>query len=79
MDTLKCPHCGGEGRLTRNCGKGRNGRKLYYVYVRCDLCGSQGKIYSSETDPAEHDWNTEACALATSAWNMRYREGDQAT
>lgn len=71
-DILNCPHCGGGGYLMRNCGRGRYGSRLYYVMVRCNLCGAQGKIYSDEEDPADNDWNDQACVNAVKAWNMRY-------
>ena len=64
----KCPHCGGTASLTQNYSyKIRS----YFVFVKCDICGSQGKIYRSDTEPAADDWDTQTCKDAIAAWNMR--------
>jgi len=68
-DIIKtCPHCGGAGRLNANYSyKTRS----YFIFVKCDICGSTGKTYGSREDPQAEDWNTPACDDAISAWNMR--------
>lgn len=66
-----CPHCGGPACLNSNYSyKIRS----YFVFVKCDICGSQGKIYNSPYNPVEAEWNTGACNDAVMAWNMRYNE-----
>ena len=66
-----CPHCGGVSYLNSNYSyKART----YFVFVKCDICGSQGKIYSSADEPAAVEWNNEACDSAVEAWNMRVNE-----
>lgn len=72
IDTLKkCPHCGGLAALNSNYSWRTKG---YFVCVRCDICGSQGKSYFSDDAPAETDWSNIACRDAVNAWNMRYTE-----
>lgn len=76
-DTLKpCPHCGGTACLNANYSyKSRS----YFVFVRCDICGAQGKIYNSSQNPEESGWSSAACNDAARAWNMRYKETDTET
>lgn len=63
-----CPHCGGESTLTANYSyKTRS----YFVFVKCNLCGAQGKSYVSPQDPNEVTWDNEACNHAIAAWNKR--------
>lgn len=72
MDKLKkCPFCGGTGCLNANYSyKTRS----YFTFVKCNLCGAQAKIYSSEDDPAATDWQNAACQDACNAWNLRTGE-----
>lgn len=71
MELLKgCPHCGGGARLRKNYSRKL---QMYFVYVKCDICGAQGKSVTSKYE-AEDDWNTPACEKAVSAWNMRVSE-----
>lgn len=72
QDRIKdCPHCGGPSCLTSNYSyKARS----YFVFVKCDICGAQGKIYNCGEDPAAENWNNAACNDAVAAWNMRRRE-----
>lgn len=67
----RCPHCGGKAYLNANYNYRQ---RVYFVFVKCDICGAQGKAYCSDTDPAADGWNSQSCADAASAWNMRYRE-----
>lgn len=68
-DTIKpCPHCGGAAYLNSNYSPRL---KSYMVYVRCDVCGAQGRIYNDDTEPAAQDWQTEAAYSAVEAWNLR--------
>lgn len=63
-----CPHCGGIAYLTQNYSyKARS----YFVFVKCDICGAQGKIYNSNEEPAATGWNNQPCNDAIAAWNMR--------
>lgn len=68
-DTIKpCPHCGGVSYLNQNYSyKARS----YFVFVKCEICGAQGKIVNSKEEPAAANWNNEACDSAIEAWNMR--------
>lgn len=64
-----CPFCGGDAYLnSRYISKW----KRYMVFVKCDICGGQGKVYSSWEPPAETDWNNDACYSALNAWNRRF-------
>jgi len=63
-----CPHCGGVACINANYSY--KVRK-YFVFVKCDICGAQGKAYISEEEPAAADWDNTACRDAVSAWNMR--------
>lgn len=66
-----CPHCGGTACLNANYSyKARS----YFVFVRCDICGAQGKIYNSAEEPAATGWNNAPCNDAIAAWNMRTPE-----
>lgn len=64
----RCPHCGGDGFLEWNYS---NRSRSWFVYVKCDICGAQGKIYNS---PQEPDEASPAARSAIVAWNMRYKE-----
>lgn len=44
------------------------------MFVKCEICGSQGKITKSKEDPEEIGWKNAACDGAVKAWNMRYKE-----
>ena len=69
MEELKkCPFCGGKACATANYSKRRN---VYYVFIKCDVCGAQGKAYISEEDPAQNEWQSIACEDAQNAWNLR--------
>lgn len=69
-DSLKgCPHCGGPGSIWANYSyKTRS----YFVFVKCGLCGAQGKVFTSDNDPEEEGWNNVACNNAVMAWNLRF-------
>lgn len=64
----RCPFCGGVGRLTASYSMTRG---LYFVWVQCDFCGGRAKTYASPKGPEKHDWKTDGCIKAVSAWNMR--------
>lgn len=66
-----CPHCGGVSFLSSSYSYKT---RCYFVFVKCDICGSQGKIYRSDEEPAATEWNNEACNSAIEAWNMRTYE-----
>lgn len=67
----KCPHCGGLAVLNSNYSWSF---KSHFVYVKCNICGAQGKSYFSEDTPDEVGWDNLACNDAINAWNMRYKE-----
>lgn len=72
QDSIKaCPHCGGTACLNSNYSYKT---RTYFVMCKCDICGSQGKIYSSREEPAAANWDNAACRDAISAWNMRTTE-----
>lgn len=63
-----CPHCAGVAYLYSNYSYKC---RTHFVYVKCEICGSQGKTYRSNTDPEKDDWMSTACESAVEAWNMR--------
>ena len=65
---LTCPHCGGISYLN---SRYNYRSRCHYVFVKCDICGAQGKTYTSANDPVEDDWNNDSCQEAIRAWNMR--------
>lgn len=68
MRIKTCPHCCGTASLSANYSyKIRS----WFVFVKCDICYSQGKIYRSNMDPEEAEWDNQPCRDAISAWNMR--------
>ena len=73
--TIKpCPHCGGSSCLYANYS---HRYRQYFVCVKCEICGSQGKTFSDPNDPEQSGWNDAACNSAISAWNMRKSKGDR--
>lgn len=64
----KCPHCGGNASLYSNYSYKT---RAYFVFVKCEVCGAQGKITSCDDDPAADEWKNTACETAVSAWNLR--------
>ena len=64
----RCPHCGSPSDLNSRYSYKT---KRYFVFVRCEMCGAQGKIYNSEQNPEEQQWDNDACHNAIKAWNMR--------
>lgn len=71
MPIKTCPHCGGTACLNANYSYKI---KLHFVFVKCDICGAQGKTYTSTEAPQDKEWNNSACVDAVCAWNMRYKE-----
>ena len=63
-----CPHCGGSACLYSSYS---SRHRLYFVFVKCDICGAQGKAFTSNDDPAEAGWSSNTCDYAVGAWNMR--------
>lgn len=68
----RCPHCNGEAGLYANYSYKK---RKYFVFVKCEVCGSQGKILADDNDPEQSNWNDSACDGAVRAWNLRYKEG----
>ena len=71
MRLKQCPHCGGAATLKQNYSSRRSN---YFVFAACTVCGAQGKIYTSEEEPAAEEWANDPCLSAAAAWNMRYKE-----
>lgn len=69
-----CPHCAGAASLISNYSYKT---RTYFVLVKCDICGAQGKIYASKTDPDAAGWDNIPCRNALSAWNMRTPANDE--
>lgn len=63
-----CPHCGGTGCLI---GQYSYKLKSYMIFVRCDVCGAQGRIYNTDDEKDIENWNSDAAYCAISAWNLR--------
>lgn len=63
-----CPHCGGSGCLI---SKYSYRLKTYMVYVRCDVCGAQGRIYTTDSEKDFESWDSDTAYCAISAWNLR--------
>ncbi len=63
-----CPFCGGQATLNQRYSAKQH---KYMVFMKCDICGSQGKIYAGAAAPSENEWNTQECYDAINAWNMR--------
>ena len=68
MKIKPCPHCGGVAYLNANYSYKIS---RYFVFVKCDVCGAQGKVTACKESPDESDWNNTACRNAVDAWNMR--------
>lgn len=72
QDKIKnCPHCNGVGEIQANYSRNNH---CYFVFVKCTLCGAQGKVFSTTEEPAE---DMETVVKSISAWNMRYKESEQ--
>lgn len=65
---LPCPHCGGSARIVT---KPLNKSKQSMIFVMCDICGAQGKLYYIKANPAEEK-ESDITSRAIRAWNMRY-------
>ena len=68
-----CPHCGGSACINANYSYRI---RKHFVFVKCDVCGAQGKVYTDDKDPVLSDWKDFACDDAVRAWNMRYNPTD---
>lgn len=68
MKIKNCPHCCGKSYLNANYSYKIHG---YFVFVKCDICGAQGKIFLSKDNPEDVKWNNQGCRNAVDAWNMR--------
>lgn len=62
-----CPFCSGEASIVNSYSEVR---KRIFVYVKCDVCGSQGKTYTTGKN-AEMGENNPANKYAANAWNLR--------
>ena len=68
-----CPHCGGSACLNYNYSYRI---RRYFVFVKCNICGAQAKVFTDEKNPEESGWTDEACLDAVKAWNMRHNPND---
>ena len=66
---FSCPHCGGQGELKARYNKKYN---TWFVFVKCEICGSQGKLCQSVDNPEDSGWTSKSCSDAVRAWNMRF-------
>lgn len=64
----QCPYCNGTADLYFNYSPKC---RVFFVYVRCEICGSTGKAFKSQDEPADVEWKNDACESAIRAWNMR--------
>lgn len=73
MNIIKrCPHCGGEAQLYSSYSYKMD---TFFLYIKCEICGAQGKSVRTKDDPKEVNiWETRACQNALAAWNMRVGE-----
>lgn len=72
MRTLKtCPHCGGSANLVSVFS---NRKQCFFIYVKCGICGAQGKAFTSKEDLVLKDPESDLCQSAVNAWNMRTEE-----
>ena len=69
-----CPFCGGSATLRSQYSAKYHG---YFVFVKCDICRSQGTIFLAYEDPFENDWEDVVCTKAISAWNRRNGEKEK--
>ena len=67
-DIKPCPHCAGNAELWANYNRKING---YFVFVKCSLCGAQGRIYMSRKNPEFYGWDIDPCLYALESWNQR--------
>lgn len=68
MTIKPCPHCGGHSVLNQRWNYKAS---KYFIFVRCEVCGSQGKSYPTYESLYDDDYNETADELAIKAWNMR--------
>ena len=63
-----CPFCNGPAAL-QSCYAPKY--RTNFVFVRCLICGSQGKRFTCKDEDELDGWSGEACDSAVLAWNMR--------
>lgn len=74
MDIKTCPHCGGNGGLVQSYNYKS---KTFFVCVKCEVCGAQGRAYKCESEPAADGWESQPCQYAVNAWNLRNKAADE--
>lgn len=67
-DLKPCPFCGGDAEMTSTWN---NRYRKYFINVRCTVCGSCSKGYTSDENPTKNDWDLDACYNAAAIWNKR--------
>lgn len=75
MKIKTCPHCGGAAWLNQRYSEKHN---KYIAFVKCEVCGAQGRVIGCYEEPAAANWNNSACMEAARAWNMRTGSGADA-
>ena len=71
MEVKGCPFCGENEMIelrSRRCSARYMG---WIVFVTCEMCGAQSKVFSCSEDPPESEWQNDACYKAIKAWNRR--------
>ena len=71
---LPCPFCGGTPVMRREWGKYGG-----FVFIKCGVCGSTGRIVSANRVSLEEFWDEDFwesryIGSAVEAWNQRYTE-----
>lgn len=70
----ECPFCGGIAYLNSNYSYKI---RKYFIFVKCEVCGAQGKIVTDNTAPAEDNWKNAKCEQAITCWNNRVNKDSQ--
>ena len=68
-----CPHCGGTACLTANYSEKIH---RYFLFVKCDICGAQGRTFCTAISAGLPGWKENACTDAVKAWNMRTADNE---
>lgn len=66
-----CPFCNGDAGL---CSTYSGRIRKYFIFVKCEMCGAQGKAFSDVDDPDLCNWDNDNCNRAINAWNLRVNE-----
>lgn len=70
MELKNCPFCGSDDIEV----KAMKGRKGWFVFCKCEFCGSQGKTFTHKGNCGSNDelfWSDESIRQSCKAWNKR--------